>query len=50
MFTHDDEVRDAEQRGDVRVAARSAEHAEARVDEDDGDVAVDAPVAMLRVY
>ena len=33
-----DDVRDAEQRGDVRVPPRLREHAEARVDQDDGDV------------
>ena len=47
----DDDVRDAEDRGDVRVAAGLLDDALARVDEDDPRAsAVEAPVTMLRVY
>ena len=38
LVDRDDEVRDAEQRGDERVAARLLDHAVARVDEHDGQV------------
>ena len=38
LVHRDDDVRDAEDRGDVRVAARLLDHALARVDEDDRDV------------
>ena len=41
---------DADQRNDEAVPARLRKHALARVDEDDGESAPDAPVAMLRVY
>ena len=38
LVHRDDDVRDPEDRGDVRVAARLLDHALARVDEDDRDV------------
>ena len=38
MLTRDDDVRDAEQRRDVRVPARLLDDALARVDEDDREV------------
>ena len=38
MLTHDDDVRDAEQRRDERVAARLLDHAVAGVDQDDRQV------------
>ena len=45
------DVADAEQRGDEGVAARLGEHALARIDQQrSARSAVEAPVAMLRVY
>ena len=44
-----DDVRDAEQRADERVALGLLGHAAARVHEDEARSAVEAPVTMLRV-
>ncbi len=45
-----DNLRDAEQRADERVALGLLEHALARVDQHHRRSAVEAPVTMLRVY
>ena len=50
MLTAATTMRNSEQRGDAGMAAGLGEDAFAGVDEDDGESAVDAPVAMLRVY
>ena len=41
---------DAQQRDPGTVPSRLREHALPRIDEDYGEVRVDAPVTMLRVY
>jgi hypothetical protein len=43
-------MRNAQQAGDVGVASRLFDDAVARINENDGGVAVLAPVTMLRVY